>query len=67
MGGEVLVGDLVSFESGAHLAYVSLPGGDMATRNIWRMGLSYLYNTFGESLFDLNILFIRVWIKRRRR
>ncbi len=58
-GGEVLVGDLVSFERVAHLDYAPLPGGDMATKFIWRMGLSYLYTTFGENLFDLDIQFIR--------
>ncbi len=58
-GGEVLLCDLVSFARRAHLSYVPLPGGDAAAKSPWRMGLVYLYQAYGEKLFDLNIPFVR--------
>ncbi len=47
-GGEFLVADFTGFERRAHLRYVSLPGGDAAVRQPWRMALSYLRDTFGD-------------------
>lgn len=46
-GGEVLLGDLSSYRRLAWLEPVSLPGGEAAIRQPWRMGLSYLRHTFG--------------------
>ncbi len=47
-GGEFLVCDYSGFERRAHLRYVPLPGGDAAIREPWRMGQSYLIDTFGS-------------------
>jgi len=47
-GGEVLVGDYTNIDRFAHFEYVPEPGGDKAIREPWRMGLSYLYHTFGD-------------------
>lgn len=41
-GGEVLYGDLGEFERLGHLRPVSLPGGDAAAREPWRMACSWL-------------------------
>ena len=46
-GGEFLAADLAGFERYAHLRYVSMPGGDAAVRQPWRMALSYLCDSFG--------------------
>lgn len=41
-GGEFLVGDCRHVERAGHFRYVSLPGGDRAAREPWRMALSHL-------------------------
>jgi len=46
-GGEVLVGNAVSYSRAAHLDYVPMPGGAKAIREPWRMALSYLAATIG--------------------
>jgi hydrogenase maturation protein HypF len=52
-GGEFLIADYRGFERAAHLAYVPLPGGDAATRNPYRMALSYLHQAGVEWADDL--------------
>jgi len=47
-GGEFLVGDLSSYERVGHFRYQPMPGGDLATRQPWRMALSYLQSSYGE-------------------
>ena len=47
-GGEILVGDAADFERFAWLEPVPLPGGAMAIRQPWRMGVAYLHYAFGE-------------------
>ncbi|MDP9394806.1 MAG: carbamoyltransferase HypF, partial [Actinomycetota bacterium] len=46
-GGEFLVADLVGFERVGQLAEVALPGGDAATREPWRMAVSWLHAAVG--------------------
>ena len=52
-GGEFLVGDLKEYQRLGHLKYQPMPGGDLATRQPWRMALSYLMGIFGEIPGDL--------------
>lgn len=47
-GGEFLVCDFAHFERYAHLAYVPLPGGEVAIKKPYRMTLSYLYNFMSD-------------------
>jgi hydrogenase maturation protein HypF len=42
-GGEFLSADYRGFERVAHLDYMPLPGGDVATRHPYRIALSYLH------------------------
>lgn len=55
-GGEFLVGDLHGYQRLGHLDYVAMPGGDAATREPYRMALSYLHHSFGRQLPELEVL-----------
>lgn len=46
-GGEILLSSLTDFERLGHLQYLSLPGGDTAATEPWRMGLSALFHAYG--------------------
>jgi hydrogenase maturation protein HypF len=54
-GGEVLVAEYDRFERAAHLSYIPMPGGASAVKEPWRMAVSYLYDAFGDKLWDLNL------------
>ncbi|MEJ2097030.1 MAG: carbamoyltransferase HypF [Deltaproteobacteria bacterium] len=58
-GGEVLLARYTGFERLAHLSYVAMPGSAAAIHEPWRMAVSYLYRTFGEDLFGLDLPLIR--------
>lgn len=58
-GGEFFTGDLGSLRRRAHLEYAPLPGGDKATTEPYRMAISYLYNAYGENIYDLNLDFLK--------
>lgn len=50
-GGEFLKADLVGYKRLGHFQHLSLPGGDAAAMEPWRMGCSALYHAYGsESL-----------------
>jgi hydrogenase maturation protein HypF len=65
-GGEVLVGNFHSFERVAHLQTVPLLGGERAAQEPWRMALAWLYETFGQDIYDLPLKFIRELLSERR-
>lgn len=52
-GGEFLVVEGTTCRRAAHLAYVPLPGGDVAAREPWRMAVAHLTGACGASLGDL--------------
>lgn len=47
-GGEFLLGDLRDFRRIGHFDWLALPGGDLATREPWRMALSCLHAAYGR-------------------
>jgi hydrogenase maturation protein HypF len=47
-GGELLVGDLRGFERAGHLRPISLPGGERAIREPWRMACAWLCEASGD-------------------
>ena len=49
-GGEFLLGDLRGFQRVGQLAYRPMPGGDAATKEPWRMAVSYLWAAYGAEL-----------------
>lgn len=58
-GGEFFTGNLKAFRRRARIEYVPMPGGDHATREPYRMAISYLYAAFGEDIYNLKIGFIK--------
>jgi hydrogenase maturation protein HypF len=58
-GCEIMTASLADFERAGHLAYVPLPGGEMAVKQPWRMAAVYLSQVYGDSFLDLEIPFVR--------
>jgi hydrogenase maturation protein HypF len=54
-GGEFMIADLNDFQRCYHFDYLALPGGDLVTKQPWRTGISMLYRSFGNEIFDLDI------------
>ena len=52
-GGEFLIGDATGFARRAHFEPMPLPGGEAAIKSPWRIGLSYVYQVFGNNLPDI--------------
>jgi hydrogenase maturation protein HypF len=66
-GGEVLISELSSFERYSHFSYMPLPGGDLAIREPWRIAVSYLYKTFPEDFFKLDIPLLNTIEENKKR
>ena len=47
-GGEFLLGDLHDFRRVGYFMPTPMPGGDLATREPWRMALAYLQQAYGR-------------------
>jgi len=47
-GGEFLIAEGATFARIAHLKYVSLPGGDRAAREPWRMAVAHAFGAYGS-------------------
>ena len=60
-GGEILLADEKSYERVAHFEYVPMPGGAKAIKEPWRMAVAYLWATFGEEIFQDDLLSLRNW------
>ncbi|MBU0693042.1 carbamoyltransferase HypF, partial [bacterium] len=60
-GGELLIGNALSFKRFAHLDYVSMPGGERAAREPWRMAVAWLNKSFGGINDELYEFLRRRW------
>ncbi|MCM8804886.1 MAG: carbamoyltransferase HypF [Candidatus Omnitrophica bacterium] len=58
-GGEFLICDYKDFERVAHLKYMPLQGGEISIKEVWRIGVIYLYKIFGDSFLNLDIDFVK--------
>jgi len=54
-GGEVLIASMDGYTRAAHVGKVPMPGGAAAVKEPWRMGISWLYQTFGERMWTLDV------------
>ncbi|MBM7870432.1 hydrogenase maturation protein HypF [Clostridium pascui] len=48
-GGEFIICDYKDFKRIAHLNYAQMPGGDTATKEPWKMAVSYIYEAYKNS------------------
>lgn len=51
-GGEFFICNLKEYKRVGHLNYFSLPGGESAIKEPWKIALSQLYKTYGEEIYD---------------
>lgn len=58
-GGELLYGDAAEFNRSAWLEPVPMPGGSLAIRHPWRMAIGYLYQSYGDSLLELDLPLVK--------
>ena len=55
-GGEFLQASLLGFKRLGHLQHLSLPGGDAAAMEPWRMGCSALFHAYGSKALSTTFL-----------
>jgi hydrogenase maturation protein HypF len=63
-GAEVMRAGYDEFERLFHFEYIPLPGGDKTSKEPWRMGIAYLYRSYGEELFELKIPVVESFSRR---
>jgi hydrogenase maturation protein HypF len=51
-GGEFLLADIHGYKRAGQIRYVPMPGGEMASREPWRMAISYLKEAAGDQIMD---------------
>ena len=51
-GGEFLLADIKGYKRAGHIKYTPMPGGEMATREPWRMAISYLKEAAADEIMD---------------
>jgi hydrogenase maturation protein HypF len=58
-GGEVIIAEERHYTRAAHISYIPMPGSAAAVKEPWRMAASYLYDAFGEEMWNLDIPVLR--------
>lgn len=52
-GAEIMLADYANYKRMYHFGWMPLPGGDKASKQAWRMAVSYLYSSFGNAFLEL--------------
>jgi hydrogenase maturation protein HypF len=58
-GSEFFVCDLMDYKRVLHFEYIPLPGGDAATKEPWKITVSWLYNIYGNDFLNFNLPFLK--------
>ncbi|MFC1670216.1 carbamoyltransferase HypF [Spirochaetota bacterium] len=55
-GSEFLIADTGEYTRAAHFSNFPLPGGESAIKDVWKIGISLLYGSFGDNIpiFEIN-------------
>ena len=54
-GSEFFTFDYAHYVRKAHFSYIPMPGGDAAAKEPYRMAISYLYQTYKDAVFSLDL------------
>jgi len=54
-GGEIMIAEPLRYTRIGHLSNAPMPGGSSAIKEPWRMAVSYLYATFGNEFWNLDL------------
>lgn len=65
-GGELLVCDLKNYQRKLHFDYQPMPGGDLVTKQPWRMAMAYLYDAYGSEYLNLPLPFLQKLDKKKQ-
>lgn len=60
-GAEFFLCDLNEYERKYHFDYLAIPGGDIATKEVWRSGISLLYKVYGSKINDLDLEIVNMY------
>lgn len=58
-GSEFFICDRHDYERKAHFQYLTMPGGDKAVFEPWRLAVSILHELHGDELYNLDLPFLR--------
>lgn len=64
-GGEFFLADCRDFERAGHIEPFGLLGGDEASQQPWRIGFYFLYKIFKDTMWNLDIEFVRNLDKKK--
>ncbi|MFZ4521944.1 MAG: carbamoyltransferase HypF [Bacteroidales bacterium] len=56
-GSEFFLCDLIDYKRITHFEYLPMPGGDLATKEPWRMAVAWLYKVYGDDSSSLQLPF----------
>lgn len=60
-GGELLICDYKNFKRLAHLSYIKMPGGEKSITEPYRLGISYIYESYKDNVTKMNNIIKKIY------